>query len=173
MAEYRPDAAARDPFFLCLRSEMKTMIADAVSGLDDKGRQVLALYYFEELTMKEVGLVLGVSESRVSQIHSMALLQIRAKLREKMEIEQIAFRRRRTDDRKRSPWPKFLARKKSTRCCEPRRNPSDKECKGAHRDEVRALQFPPGRGRSRKSRTAPYRRLHETFALHVTNSLSA
>jgi RNA polymerase sigma factor FliA len=85
LAEYRPDAAAKDPFFLCLRSEMKTMIAQAVGALDEKERQVLALYYFEELTMKEVGLVLGVSESRVSQIHSIALLQIRAKLREQME----------------------------------------------------------------------------------------
>ena len=85
LAEYRPDAASRDPYFLCHRSEMKALITDAVGGLDEKSRQVLALYYFDELTMKEVGLVLGVSESRVSQIHSMALLQIRAKLREKME----------------------------------------------------------------------------------------
>ena len=85
LAEYRPDAAARDPYFLCHRSEMKALITDAVGGLEEKSRQVLALYYFDELTMKEVGLVLGVSESRVSQIHSMALLQIRTKLREKME----------------------------------------------------------------------------------------
>ena len=85
LAEYRPDVAARDPFFLCLRSEMKSMIADAVGALDEKERQVLALYYFEELTMKEVGLVLGVSESRVSQIHSLALLQVRTQLQEKME----------------------------------------------------------------------------------------
>jgi RNA polymerase sigma factor FliA len=88
LAEYRPDVAARDPFFLCLQSEMKTMIAQALGGLDEKERQVLALYYFEELTMKEVGLVLGVSESRVSQIHSIALLQIRTMLREKMESRQ-------------------------------------------------------------------------------------
>ena len=85
LAEYRPDAAVRDPYFLCHRSEMKALISEAVGGLEEKSRQVLALYYFDELTMKEVGLVLGVSESRVSQIHSMALLQIRAKLREKME----------------------------------------------------------------------------------------
>lgn len=88
LAEYRPDAAARDPFFLCLRSEMKTLIAEAVGGLDEKERQVLALYYFDELTMKEVGLVLGVSESRVSQIHSIALLQIRARLQERMESSE-------------------------------------------------------------------------------------
>lgn len=85
LAEYRPDAAARDPFFLCHRSEMQSFITEAVAGLDEKSRQVLALYYFDELTMKEVGLVLGVSESRVSQIHSIALLQVRARLRDKME----------------------------------------------------------------------------------------
>jgi len=87
LAEYRPDGV-KDPFFLCLQSEMKTLISDAVGDLEEKERQVLALYYFDELTMKEVGLVLGVSESRVSQIHSMALLQIRAKLRERTEASQ-------------------------------------------------------------------------------------
>jgi RNA polymerase sigma factor for flagellar operon FliA len=41
---------------------------------------VLSLYYFEELTMKEVGAVLGIGESRVSQIHSLAMIRLRARL---------------------------------------------------------------------------------------------
>jgi RNA polymerase sigma factor for flagellar operon FliA len=61
---------------------MKGLLAKAISDLPEKERQVLALYYYEELTMKEVGAVLGVGESRVSQIHSMALVRLRARLSE-------------------------------------------------------------------------------------------
>jgi RNA polymerase sigma factor FliA len=95
LAEYRPDASVRDPFFLCLRSEMKVLLADAIGELGENERQVLALYYTEELTMKEVGLVLGVSESRVSQIHSAALLQVRVRLQESMKSRETADSRKR------------------------------------------------------------------------------
>ncbi len=73
-----------DPFHQCLRGEMKQLLAQAISELPEKERQVLSLYYFEEATMKEVGAALGVGESRVSQIHSAALVHIRARLREFM-----------------------------------------------------------------------------------------
>ena len=53
--------------------------------LQQKERQVVALYYFEELTMKEVGAVLGVGESRVSQIHSLALVRLRTRLQELLQ----------------------------------------------------------------------------------------
>ena len=58
------------------------MLARAIAELPQKERQVMALYYFEELTMKEVGAALGVGESRVSQIHSMAVIRLRARLSE-------------------------------------------------------------------------------------------
>ena len=61
---------------------MKELLARAIADLPEKERQVLALYYYEELTMKEVGAVLGVGESRVSQIHSMAVVRLRARLSE-------------------------------------------------------------------------------------------
>jgi RNA polymerase sigma factor for flagellar operon FliA len=61
---------------------MKELLARAISELPEKERQVLALYYYQELTMKEVGSVLGVGESRVSQIHSMAVIRLRALLSE-------------------------------------------------------------------------------------------
>jgi RNA polymerase sigma factor for flagellar operon FliA len=79
---YRPGGADKDPFFLCLRGEMKSLVASALEDLDNKERQVVTLYYLEELTMKEVGAVLGVGESRVSQIHSAALVRLRARLEE-------------------------------------------------------------------------------------------
>jgi RNA polymerase sigma factor for flagellar operon FliA len=74
-----------DPFYLCLHSEMKEMLARAIGELPERERQVLALYYYEELTMKEIGQVLGVGESRISQIHSAALVRVRSQLHDKLE----------------------------------------------------------------------------------------
>jgi len=69
--------ANQDPLFLCLQGERKQLLADAIAQLPEREQQVLALYYHEELTMKEVGAVLGVGESRVSQIHSVAVARLR------------------------------------------------------------------------------------------------
>jgi len=80
LCEYLPNDPEETPLFQCLRSEMKELLARAIAELPEKERQVLALYYFEELTMKEVGAVMGVGESRVSQIHSMAVVRLRARL---------------------------------------------------------------------------------------------
>lgn len=82
LCEYLPSDAEDSPLLQCLQSEMKDLLARAISELPEKERQVLALYYFEELTMKEVGLTLGVGESRVSQIHSMAVIRLRARMSE-------------------------------------------------------------------------------------------
>jgi len=73
-----------DPFHQTLRSEMAGLLEKAIGELPDREREVLALYHYEELTMKEVGAVLGIGESRVSQIHSAALLRLRVRLRELM-----------------------------------------------------------------------------------------
>ncbi len=59
---------------------MRQMLIDAIEELPEKERMVLTLYYYEELTMKEIGLTLGVVESRVSQIHSAAVIRLRASL---------------------------------------------------------------------------------------------
>jgi RNA polymerase sigma factor for flagellar operon FliA len=59
---------------------MKQRLIDAVEDLPERERMVLSLYYYEELTMKEIGLTLGVVESRVSQIHSSAVLHLRSTL---------------------------------------------------------------------------------------------
>ena len=77
---YIPGAPEDDPLFRCLKGEMKQRLADAIEELPDKERMVLTLYYYEELTMKEIGLTLGVVESRVSQIHSSAVVRLRSAL---------------------------------------------------------------------------------------------
>ncbi len=69
-----------DPLFRCLKGEMRQRLIDAIEELPEKERMVLTLYYYEELTMKEIGLTLGVVESRISQIHSAAVLRLRARL---------------------------------------------------------------------------------------------
>jgi RNA polymerase sigma factor FliA len=56
------------------------MLADILEELSEKERLVIALYYYEELTQKEIAEVLGVSEGRISQLHSQALLKLRVKL---------------------------------------------------------------------------------------------
>jgi RNA polymerase sigma factor FliA len=71
-----------DPYHQTLRSEMTALLAKAVSELPEREREVLALYHYEELTMKEVGAVLGIGESRVSQIHTTSLLRLRVRLHE-------------------------------------------------------------------------------------------
>ena len=78
---YIPGPTEDDPLFRCLKGEMKQRLADAIDDLPEKERMVLTLYYYEELTMKEIGLTLGVVESRVSQIHSSAVVRLRSSLR--------------------------------------------------------------------------------------------
>ena len=70
----------QEPFEHCLQGEMRELLSSAVGELQPRERQVLSLYYFEELTMKEVGAVLGIGEARVSQIHSAALVRLRARM---------------------------------------------------------------------------------------------
>jgi len=77
---YIPGSPDEDPLFRCLQGEMKQRLADAIEELPEKERMVLTLYYYEELTMKEIGLTRGVVESRVSQIHSSAVVRLRAAL---------------------------------------------------------------------------------------------
>jgi RNA polymerase sigma factor for flagellar operon FliA len=80
LTDFIPSKPEETPFFQCLRSEMKHLLAEAIGELPEKEQRVLALYYYEELTMKEVGAVLGIGESRVSQIHSLAMVRLRARL---------------------------------------------------------------------------------------------
>lgn len=72
------------------RDEFKAALAQGISGLPEKESLVLSLYYDEELNLKEIGEVLAVSESRVSQIHSQALARLKARLAEWVDMNKEA-----------------------------------------------------------------------------------
>lgn len=67
------------------REDMKRVLAEGVRQLPEKEQQVVYLYYYEELTLKEIGEVLGVTESRVSQLHTKAMLRLRTILQKNID----------------------------------------------------------------------------------------
>ncbi len=75
-----PDRGAPDPQQLVDQGELRDRIADAIAALPEREKLVIALYYYENLTLREIGEVLGVTESRVSQLHTKAVLRLRSKL---------------------------------------------------------------------------------------------
>ena len=75
-----------DALTLTRLKELKEAVARAIEQLPEKEKLVISLYYLEELTMKEAGKVLDITESRVSQIHSQAILRLRAKLKKEKLI---------------------------------------------------------------------------------------
>ena len=75
--DFLPAKETENPLFQCLEGEARRRVISAVDALPERERLVLTLYYFEEKTMKEIGQVLGVVESRVSQIHQHALPRLR------------------------------------------------------------------------------------------------
>jgi RNA polymerase sigma factor for flagellar operon FliA len=76
-----------DALTLTRLKELKGAVTSAIEQLPEKERLVISLYYIEELTMKETGKVLNITESRVSQIHSQAIKRLRAKLRKEKLLE--------------------------------------------------------------------------------------
>jgi RNA polymerase sigma factor for flagellar operon FliA len=74
------------PESIALKNEIKQQLMDSLETLTDKERKVILLYYYEELTLKEISRILEVSESRVSQLHTKALQKMKVKLGDYMEI---------------------------------------------------------------------------------------
>ncbi len=72
--------AADGPVALYEVEEMRQMLAQAINRMPDREKTVLTLYYYEGLTLAEIGQVLGVTESRVCQIHTKSILQLRSRL---------------------------------------------------------------------------------------------
>ncbi len=79
------DPHADDPSLEMTRTEVREALASAIGKLPERERTVITLYYYEELTLREIGEVLGVTESRVSQLHTKAILRLKAKLQGNLE----------------------------------------------------------------------------------------
>jgi RNA polymerase sigma factor for flagellar operon FliA len=76
------DPGAPDPAQALDLGDLKDRIADAIAFLPEREKLVIALYYYENLTLREIGEVLGVTESRVSQLHTKAVLRLRSRMQE-------------------------------------------------------------------------------------------
>jgi RNA polymerase sigma factor for flagellar operon FliA len=74
------DPDAPDPAGVVDAVELKDQVADAIARLPEREKLVIALYYYENLTLREIGEVLGVTESRISQLHTKAVLRLRSRL---------------------------------------------------------------------------------------------
>ena len=74
------DPGAVDPAQEMDLTDMKDRLADAIARLPEREKLVVALYYYENLTLREIGEVLGVTESRVSQLHTKAVLRLKSRL---------------------------------------------------------------------------------------------
>ncbi len=77
LGEFIPDEPENNPYEQLKRQEVRDLLAQQIDGLPEKERMVVSLYYYNELTMKEAGRILGVTESRVSQLHSSAILRLK------------------------------------------------------------------------------------------------
>ncbi|MCL2845403.1 MAG: FliA/WhiG family RNA polymerase sigma factor [Chitinivibrionia bacterium] len=85
ISETIEDTNTDNPLQILGYEEVKRVLKEAIMTLPEKEKLVIALYHFEELTLKEIGVVLGITESRVSQIHSKVMLKLRSRLQIKMK----------------------------------------------------------------------------------------
>ena len=83
LISFVPDPDGENAHFLLQTKEVRNILKTAVERLPTKERFVVQLYYFDELTMKEIGTLLNITESRVSQLHTKSMLRLRGKLKER------------------------------------------------------------------------------------------
>jgi RNA polymerase sigma factor FliA len=84
-ADIVEDVNSENPFASLKLTETKQVIAETIASLPEKERLVISLYYYEDLNMKEIGQILGITESRVCQIHTKSVLRLRAKLKSMLD----------------------------------------------------------------------------------------
>jgi RNA polymerase sigma factor FliA len=82
LLETLQDDNARDSFMSVHFSELQDIMVQAIEALPDKEKLLISLYYYEELTMKEIGQIMGYTESRISQLHTQAMYRLKHRLRE-------------------------------------------------------------------------------------------
>jgi RNA polymerase sigma factor for flagellar operon FliA len=74
------DTQGPEPQSAFAQTELRETVADAITSLPEREKLVITLYYYEDLTLREIGEVLGVTESRVSQLHTKAILRLKARM---------------------------------------------------------------------------------------------
>ena len=82
------DSRPNNPIDLLEVTELRDTLADAIAKLPEREKIVVALYYYDGLTLREIGEVLGVTESRVSQLHTKAILRLKGRLQGDGEVDQ-------------------------------------------------------------------------------------
>lgn len=85
LAETIEDKSAVEPLDTLENAELKELLVQAIGDLPLKEKQVISLYYYDNLTLKEIGEIMGVTESRICQMHARAVLRLRGKLRKAIE----------------------------------------------------------------------------------------
>ena len=95
LAEALEDSQATDALDRVEEEEMRKWLQNAIAMLPERERILLSLYYFEELTMREIGQVLNLSQSRVCQLHARSILNLRASLRNDFQVDRQNARKRR------------------------------------------------------------------------------
>jgi len=85
---YSPISPVDSPFESVQKNQMKELLARMIKQLPEREQLILSLYYYEELTMKEIGQILGVNESRISQLHTRAMLRLRAKIQAVLKVKE-------------------------------------------------------------------------------------
>jgi RNA polymerase sigma factor FliA len=92
MLSYYMDEHSTSPVLMMEKSEMKEMISGFIKGLPQKEQLVLSMYYLDDLNLKEVGNIMHLTESRISQIRSSAILKLRARLAEVAQRNRVQTR---------------------------------------------------------------------------------
>ena len=82
------DTSSPDPAQTFEFEEIKDILADAIQKLPEREKTVISLYYFDGLTLREIGDILGVTESRISQLHTKAVLRLKAKMRSAQIVQR-------------------------------------------------------------------------------------
>ena len=82
------DTGANRPDLQMEVTELRDTLADAIARLPEREKIVIALYYYDHLTLREIGEVLGVTESRISQLHTKAILRLKGRLQGDGEVDR-------------------------------------------------------------------------------------
>jgi RNA polymerase sigma factor for flagellar operon FliA len=85
LLDFLSDSVEKTPLEILKLEELRDLVAGCIERLPEKEKLVISLYYYDELTMKDIGKVLNLTESRVSQIHTKAVLRLKAKLKRILE----------------------------------------------------------------------------------------